>query len=87
MLILNSPGRLVGCVAHVTSDESGGPPSVGERRGRAGRGSGNLEFWNPGNLRGCGARQVFRFSGFQVFTCLGSLKPVIRLRDRCSLVV
>ena len=56
---------------HVTSDESGRPA---ERRGGArsarGRapGSGNLEIWNPGNLRGCGARQVFRFSGFQVFT-------------------
>ena len=41
------------------------------RRGRTARGSGNLEIWNPGNLRGCGARQVFRFSGFQVFTLPG----------------
>ena len=39
--------------------------------GRTARGSGNLEIWNPGNLRGCGARQVFRFSGFQVFTLPG----------------
>ena len=46
------------------------------RRGRTARGSGNLEIWNPGNLRGRGARQVFRFSGFQVFTCLDSLMPL-----------
>ena len=39
--------------------------------GLTARGSGNLEIWNPGNLRGCGARQVFRFSGFQVFTLSG----------------
>ena len=65
-------GHPHGSVPHVTSDESGGPA---ERRGaarsvrrRTGAGGGNLEIWNPGNLHGCGARQVFRFSGFQVFT-------------------
>jgi hypothetical protein len=50
------------------------PRSVGEGRGRHGGtvwGSGNLEIWNPENLRGCGPRQVFRFSGFQVFTVSG----------------
>ena len=58
-------------------DESAGPRGVSGRGavavsgGGTGPGSGNLEIWNPGNLRGCGARQVFRFSGFQVFTLLG----------------
>ena len=53
----------------VTSGESGEPA---DRRGGRGRRvvrrSGNLEIWKPGNQRGCGARQVFSFSGFQVFT-------------------
>ena len=53
---------------HVTSDESRNG-AVGA--GRTARGSGNLEIWNPGNLRGGGARQVFRFSGFQIFTLPG----------------
>ena len=65
-------GHPHGSVAHDTPDESGDPA---ECRGRAPSarcaprgGSGNLEIWNPENLRGCGARQVFSFSGFQVFT-------------------
>ena len=61
--------------ATIVGDESGGPAECrgGARsaRGAPGAGSGNLEIWNPGNLRGCGARQVFRFSGFQVFTLPG----------------
>ena len=48
-----------------TPAERSGRGAVGAGRPR---GSGNLEIWNPENLRGCGARQVFRFSGFQVFT-------------------
>ena len=55
--------------ARAANPRSGGAGAVGA--GRTGRGSGNLEIWNPGNLRGCGARQVFRFSGFQVFTLSG----------------
>ena len=65
-------GHPHGSAPQVPSDESGGPAegrggsAVGA--GRTAWRSGNLEIWNPGNLRGCGARQVFRFSGFQVFT-------------------
>ena len=60
----------VGCLGpapHDTSDESGGPRGVSGRApsgGHTARGSGNLEIWNPESLRGCGACQVPRFSGF-----------------------
>ena len=52
--------------------------------GRTARGSGNLEIWNPGNLRGCGARQVFSFSGFQVFTLPGPAPTRRRRRGAAS---
>ena len=74
----------------VTSDESGGPRSVGgegrARRGAApGRGVGT---WKSGILRTCeaaGAPQVFSFSGFQVFARSGPA-PIggSPSRRRCS---
>ena len=53
--------------AAAPAERRGGARSAGAHRAA----EGNLEIWIPGNLRGCGARQVFRFSGFQVFTFPG----------------
>ena len=60
----------MGPAPHDTSDESGGARgwSRSEAVGAARTAREYLEIWKPENLRGCGARQVFRFSGFQVLT-------------------
>jgi hypothetical protein len=52
--------------ARAANPRIGGAGAVGA--GCVGRVSGNLEIWSPGKLQGRSARQVFRFSGFQVFT-------------------